>query len=30
MGTAIKSVTFVFNKNAQNCSKQIIAQKIKI
>ena len=30
MGTAIKSVTFVFTKNVQNCSKWIIGQKIDI
>ena len=30
MGTAIKSVTFLFTRNAQNCSKQIIGQKIDI
>ena len=30
MGTAIKSMTFIFTKNAQNCSKRIIGQKIDI
>ena len=30
MGTAIKSVTFLFARNAQNCNKQIIGKKIDI
>ena len=29
-GIAMKSVVFVFTQNTQNCSKQIIVQKISI